>query len=163
MIWDNIENIVLSQIRESLNSNMSTPNEVERAYKSAIGKFTYGNLIEQHWLNELEVMDKNKAEKFKQTINAFKLNHIHYKPYLNLIIGYIIVAAISIVTSATLAFSTDLTLLNIILWGIFAIVVSSGILIPLFNRKQDSLKETIIEEYCQQLEILRHTLIQIIS
>lgn len=162
MIWDNTENIVLSQLREKLNNNMSSADELDRAYKTATGKFIYGNLIEKHWLNELKAEDSAKAERFLHTMNSFSFQQINYNN-ANTITGYIVTLAIAAITSTTLALTTELPLLKVFLWGVFGMIVSSGIFIPVFKRKQEKHKEDVINKYRTQMEGMRTTLINIIS
>lgn len=162
MIWDNTENIVLSQIREKLNNNMSSADELDRAYKTATGKFIYGNLIEKHWLNELKAEDGAKAEKFLNTMNSFSFQQVNYSN-ANTITGYLVTLAIAVITSTALALTTELPLLKVFLWGVFGMIVSSGIIIPVFKQKQDKHKEDVINKYRTQMEGMRTTLINIIS
>ena len=161
VIWDKIENIVLSHIRESLNKNVSSNGEFNRAYKSATGMFIYGNLIEKHWLNELQSEDNAKAEKFLHILQSFTLQPVSYN-YWNTIMGYIITLVIGVATSGILASITALPLFKIILWGVFAMIVASGILLPVFKQRQQSHLEDVICSYRQQLEDLRKTLTEII-
>ena len=107
MIWDNTENIVLSQLREMLNNNISSCNELDRAYKTATGKFIYGNLIEKHWLNELRAEDSAKAERFLHTMNSFSFQQINYSN-ANTITGYIVTLAIAAVSVRSIRLPRDI-------------------------------------------------------
>ena len=162
IIWDNTENIVLSQIREKLNHNILSNEELDRTYRSATSRFIYGSLIEMHWLSELKLDDNAKAEKFLKTMNSFRFQQINYNN-TNTMIGYIVTMAIAVITSTTLALTTEMPMLKVFLWGVFGMIVSSGIFIPVFKRKQEKHKEEVISKYKHQLECMRATLINIIS
>ena len=160
-IWEKIEKIVLSQIRQNLKNNVSSIEEFNLIYQYAIKNFNYGNLIEKEWLRELKSEDPVKAHKFLERLSTFKFRHIRFH-HLNKLIGYIVIILIGILTSATLYHYTNLGTFKVILWGIFSIIVASGILLPIFLARQNKHMEEVLLKYKIQLDNLQDSLINTI-
>lgn len=161
-IWDNIENVVLSKIRESLNNNFSTQEEFDSIFNYATRNFINSNLIEGQWMMNLKSHDELKASEFLKRLSNFRFQYIEYSQR-NILIGYMIVFIIGVTASVLFMNFFDMAVYKDILWGVFAMIVSSGVLLPIFNKRQERFKECVIAKYRQQLESLRIALEESIS
>lgn len=160
-IWDNVENIILSRIIEYHNKNVSSVEEFDCVYQYATRNFINGNLIEGQLVTDIKSQDEYKANEFLRRLSKFRFQHVEYSQR-NMFMGYVIVVMAGILTSVLLMSFADLDLYKDILWGMFSVFVSSGVLLPIFQDRQRRLQEQVVGQYKLQLESQRDYLIECI-